>query len=684
MTDTDDYDENLWLEEIDSPRALDWVRERNAETIAALSGPEFEALRESIREVLDADDRIPYVTRRGPYRYNFWRDAQHPRGLWRRTTPESYRTEQPVWETVLDVDRLAADEGENWVWDGATVLRPDYTRALVSLSRGGADASVVREYDLARREFVADGFVLPEAKTSIDWIDADRIYVATDFGPDSLTTAGLPRTVREWRRGTPLADAELVYEGEPTDSSVSAWHDDTPGYERDFVSRSVDFYRTEWYLRDGAALRRIPVPDDAIASVNRDWLLIELRSAWQVGGTEHAAGSLLATRFSDFLARTAEPAGEPELVVLFAPDDHTALAGWSWTRHRLIVTELRDVSSHLRVLTPAESGPWHAASLTALPAHSDASAFGTDEDSDDEYQLTVEGFLTPSTVYLGTAGGDDAVPVKHEPRYFDATGLAVRQHFTASADGTKVPYFVVGPDTDEPLPTLLYGYGGFEISLLPGYSGVVGRAWLARGFRYAVANTRGGAEYGSLWHSAALRADRRRVYDDFAAVATDLADRGLTTPSRLGILGGSNGGLLTALMTMRRPELFGAAVSEVPLTDMRRYHRLLAGALWVPEYGDPDVADDWAFLREFSPYHQIRPNGDYPPLLITTSTRDDRVHPGHARKMVARLRASGHDVSYYENIEGGHAGAADNAQAAFLSALVHHFLHRHLVGADRS
>ncbi|BCJ37823.1 prolyl oligopeptidase [Actinocatenispora thailandica] len=680
MTDPDDYDENLWLEEIDSPRALGWVRERNAETIAALSGPEFETLRASIREVLDADDRIPYVTRRGAYRYNFWRDAEHPRGLWRRTTPESYRSEQPVWETVLDVDRLAADEGENWVWDGATVLRPDYTRALVSLSRGGADASVVREYDLARREFVADGFVLPEAKTSIDWIDADRIYVATDFGPDTLTTAGLPRTVREWRRGTPLADAELVYAGEPTDSGVSAWHDDTPGFERDFVSRSVDFYRTEWYLRDGAALRRIPVPDDAIAAVQRDWLLIELRSDWPVAGTTHPAGSLLATRFEEFLAGGATAA--PELVVLFAPDDHTALAGWSWTRHRLIVTELRDVSSHLRVLTPAESGPWHAATLTALPAHSDASAFGTDSDEDDEYQLTVESFLTPSTVHLGTAGAGDAVPVKHEPRYFDATGLAVRQQFTASADGTKVPYFVVGPDTDEPLPTLLYGYGGFEISLLPGYSGVIGRAWLARGFRYAVANTRGGAEYGSPWHTAALRANRRRVYDDFAAVATDLTERGLTTPSRLGILGGSNGGLLTALMAMRRPELFGAAVSEVPLTDMRRYHRLLAGALWVPEYGDPDVADDWAFLREFSPYHQIRPDGEYPPLLFTTSTRDDRVHPGHARKMVARLRAAGHDVSYYENIEGGHAGAADNAQAAFLSALVHHFLHRHLAGTE--
>jgi len=664
-------DEYGWLEEIDSARALSWVRERNAETTGTLRDAEFERLRESIREVLDADDRIPYVTRRGEWRYNFWRDAAHPRGLWRRTTPESYRTAKPEWETVLDLDALAAEEDENWVWDSVSVLRPDHTRALVSLSRGGADAVVVREYDLARRAFVADGFVVPEAKTAVDWIDVDRIYVATDFGPDTVTTAGLPRTVREWRRGTPLDAATPVYEGAPTDSSVSAWHDDTPGFERDFVHRAVDFYRSELYLRDGAALHRIPVPDDAITTVHREWLLIELRTPWR----GFAAGTLLATRFDAFAA-----GGEPELVPLYEPDSHGALAGYSWTRHRLLVTELRDVVSRLFVLTPHDSGAWHSEPLTELPPLADASAFGTDDDVDDEYQLTVEGFLTPSTVYWGTAGEADATAVKHEPHYFDTDGLVVRQHFAVSADGTQVPYFVVGPDSDEPLPTLLYGYGGFEISLLPGYSGVIGRTWLARGCRYAVANTRGGAEYGPYWHTTAMRANRRRVYDDFAAVATDLADRGLTTPDRLGILGGSNGGLLAALMTVRRPELFGAAVSEVPLTDMRRYHRLLAGALWVPEYGDPDDDADWSgFLHEFSPYHQVRPDGHYPPILFTTSTRDDRVHPAHARKMVARMREYGHDVWYYENIEGGHAGAADNEQAAFVDALIHRFLHRHLV-----
>jgi prolyl oligopeptidase len=664
-----------WLEDVTGERALSWVRERNAETVAELTGgSRFAALRTEIREVLDSTDRIPYIIRRGEYRYNFWRDLEHPRGLWRRTTLAEYRKERPVWEVLLDVDALAREEDENWVFHGAQCLRPDYRRALVSLSRGGADAVVVREFDIEHREFVTDGFQLPEAKSRVGWIDADHIYVGTDFGPGTITTSGYPRTVRQWRRGTPLAEAELVYEGKPDDISVSAYHDDTEGFERDFIRRALEFYRCEWYQRCGEWLHRIEVPDDAIVGVYRQWLLIELRSEWAVGQT-YPAGCLLAADFDEYMAR-GPGAG---LQVLFTPDERTSLAGYRWTRHHLILDVLRDVVSQLSVLTPAQD--WRATPLVGTPPLCSASAHGTDPDTDDEYLLHVDGFLTPSTLAIGTIGAGPAVVLKQAPSFFGGAGLAVHQHFAVSDDGTRIPYFVVAPDSAVPpggWPTLLYGYGGFEISLQPGYRGALGRAWLARGGCYVVANIRGGGEYGPRWHSDALKHDRHLVYEDFAAVARDLVTRGLTTPPRLGAQGGSNGGLLVGVMLTHYPELFGAIVGAVPLLDMLRYHTLLAGASWIAEYGDPDDPVDREHLLRFSPYHQLRAGCRYPPTLLTTSTRDDRVHPGHARKLVARMREYGLPITYYENIEGGHGGAADNEQAAFMSALAYEFLWRHL------
>jgi prolyl oligopeptidase len=671
--DVDRDDPYRWLEDVTGEQALSWVRERNAEAVAELTGgSRFEALRAEIREVLDSTDRIPYITRRGGYRYNFWRDREHPRGLWRRTTLAEYSKERPDWEILLDLDALARDEGENWVFGGAQCLRPDYRRALVSLSRGGADAAVVREFDIERREFVVGGFQLPEAKSLVGWIDADRIYVATDFGPGTLTTCGYPRTVRQWRRGTRLAEAELVYEGKPDDISVSAYHDDTEGFERDFVGRALDFYRSELYLRCGDRLRRVEVPEDAIVGVFRRWLLIELRSEWTVGET-YPAGSLLVADFDEFMARGRD------LRVLFTPEERTSLAGYSWTRHHLILDVMRDVISHLWVLTPDED--WRATPLTGTPPLCTASASGTDPDTDDEYLLDVDSFLTPSTLAIGTIGAGPAVVLKQAPSFFDGAGLAVHQHFAVSDDGTRIPYFVVAPDSAAPpggWPTLLYGYGGFEISLQPGYGGARGRAWLARGGCYVVANIRGGGEYGPRWHCAALTRHRHLVYEDFAAVARDLVSRGLTTPPRLGAQGGSNGGLLMGVMLTRYPELFGAIVAACPLLDMLRYHMLLAGASWIAEYGDPDDPAEREHLLRFSPYHQLRAGRRYPPTLLTTSTRDDRVHPGHARKLVARMREYGLPVTYYENIEGGHGGAADNEQAAFMSALGYEFLWCHL------
>ncbi|MFE9634119.1 prolyl oligopeptidase family protein [Streptomyces sp. NPDC006463] len=668
MSDEDPY---LWLEDISGEAALDWVRERNDETVAALAEvPGFKELERGIREVLDDDGRIPYVTRRGGHLYNFWQDADHVRGLWRRTTLEEYRKDRPAWEPVLDLDALAEAEGEKWAWAGSSVLAPEHRHALVMLSRDGADACVVREFDLETLQFVEGGFEVAEAKTRVGWIDRDRVWIGTDFGPGTMSGSGYPLQVRRWRRGTPLAEAELVYEGRPSDLSATAWRDDTPGFERDFVHRQIDFWNQELFLlparTDGTdgPLLKIDVPDDASASVYRNWLTVTTKSPW----LGHPAGALLAFGFDAFLA------GEREAEVLFAPDEHTALGGYSWTRHHLVLTTRADVSSRMELLTPGPDG-WSRAPLPGVPPLSTASVTCTDPDVSDEYFLNVTGFLQPSTLYRGTAGRDSE-SVKQGPALFDTAGLAVRQYFAASADGTRVPYFVVGPeDRPGPGPTLLYGYGGFEISMVPQYSAVTGRAWLARGGTYVVAGIRGGHEYGPSWHKAALGANRVRAYEDFAAVARDLVARDITTPAQLGIEGGSNGGLLMGAMLTRDPELFGAVVAHVPLLDMLRFHKLLAGASWIAEYGDPDSPADRPHLERISPYHQVRAEGaPYPPLLLLTSTRDDRVHPGHARKMAARLREYGHPVLFHEHLGGGHAGATDHAQTAFNEALVHTFL----------
>ena len=667
-----DDDRYRWLEDVTGSAALDWVRERNAESVTALTGgSRFESLRSQIRQVLDADDRIPFIRRRGEFLYNFWQDEDHPRGLWRRTTLEEYRKAQPDWDVLLDVDALAESEGENWVWQGATVLRQGgYRLALVQLSRGGADASVVREFDAAARRFVENGFAVAEAKTDVGWIDADHIYVGTDFGPGSLTSSGYPRVVKEWRRGTPLSEATVVFEGEPEDVVVSAMHDPTEGFERDFVVRSIEFYRSQWYLRTGGGLVRVDVPDDATAGVHREWLTVRTRSEWTVGGTTYPAGALLATRFEDFLA------GDRDLTVLFEPDAHTSLAYHAWTRHHLILNMLHDVRSDLAVLTPGASG-WQRAPLAGVPPFAHTDLAGTDPQDSDEYLLVSSGFTEPETLLRGEVGGETET-LKQAPEFFDPAGLSVRQFFATSADGTAVPYFVVGPEGDATGPAMLTGYGGFEISLTPSYSGVIGRGWLARGGTYVVANLRGGGEYGPQWHQSAVKEHRHRVYQDFAAVAMDLVSRGITTRAKLGIEGGSNGGLLMGVMLTHYPQLFGAVVAQVPLADMRRYHELLAGASWMAEYGDPRVPAEWAYLQLFSPYHSVSSGEQYPPALFITSTRDDRVHPAHARKMVARLRETGHDVSYYENIEGGHGAAADNEQRAFKWALMLEFFWQQL------
>lgn len=668
-------DPHLWLEEVTGEKPLAWVKARNAESMAELTESDvFKDLNQRLLKILDSDARIPFVSKAGEYYYNFWRDAKNKRGLWRRTTLEEYRKSKPEWETVLDLDALAAEENENWVWKGSSFLKPSYDRALVSLSRGGADATVSREFNVLSKSFTSDGFILPEAKTRIGWRDVDSLFVATDFGPGSLTKSGYPRVVKEWRRGTTLDQAAPVFEGQPDDVSVSANRTKTPGYERDWVSRSITFWTNELFLRRDGKLIKIEKPEDANAFADRDVLYIELRTPWKVGEKTYPAGALLAADFEGFLK------GDRSFDVLFEPTPRKSLAGFSPSRNHLLLNELDNVRNRLYVLT-RKGGAWQREELPGAPKLSSVSASPIDPDESDDYFMTVTDYLTPTSLFLGTLGKGPAEKLKEGPAFFKSEGLSVTQHEAVSKDGTSIPYFQVAR-SDLALasksPTLLYGYGGFEISMTPGYQANTGAAWLEAGGVYVVANIRGGGEFGPGWHQAALKQNRHKAYDDFIAVAEDLIHRKVTSPEHLGIMGGSNGGLLMGNMLTRRPDLFRAIVCQVPLLDMRRYNKLLAGASWMGEYGNPDIPQEWEFIRTFSPYHNLQKEAKYPRTLFTTSTRDDRVHPGHARKMVAKMKDQGHDILYYENIEGGHGGAADNKQAAFMSALAYTFLWKQL------
>jgi prolyl oligopeptidase len=663
-------DRFLWLEDVTGEKSLDWARARNAESAKVLATPEEAALEKRILDILDSKERIPEVDKHGRFYYNVWRDAKNPRGLWRRTTLEEYRKPEPAWETVIDVDALGAAEKENWVWHGAQCLKPDYKLCLVSLSRGGADADVVREFDLESRSFVKDGFFLPEAKSTVGWVDRDSLFVGTDFGAGTLTTSGYPRIAKLWKRGTPLEKAETVYETKPEDVWAYALHDDTKGFERDFVLRGITFFTNELFLRRDGKLVKIDKPDSANANVHRDLLLVELRDDWTVGGKTYPAGALIATDFEAFLK------GERNFDTIFEPGPRRSLQAYSPTLHTILVTELDNVKNRVYVAA-RKDGKWTREPLPGMPEFGSVAATAVDPDESDDYFLRVTDFVTPTSLALGSVGAGAAEKLKQLPAFFDAAGLSVSQHETASKDGTRIPYFQVSRQNialDGKNPTLLYGYGGFEISMLPEYRGSVGAAWLEKGGVFVVANIRGGGEFGPKWHQAALKANRHKAYEDFIAVGEDLIRRKVTSTPHLGIQGGSNGGLLMGNMLTMRPDLWGAVVCQVPLLDMRRYHTLLAGASWMEEYGNPDDPKQWAFIQGFSPYHQLKAGVKYPPTLFTTSTRDDRVHPGHARKMMASMSAMGQDVLYYENIEGGHGGAANNQQAAHMAALAYTFL----------
>jgi prolyl oligopeptidase len=669
-------DPRAWLEDVESPRALAWVASRDSATLAGLQrDPRWNAVEADARAVTLAEDRIPWPELRGGRLYNFWQDRAHVRGVWRRTTVDEYKKAEPRWETVLDLDALAAAEKENWVWKGADCLAPAQTRCLITLSRGGGDAAVVREFDADKKSFVADGFTLPEAKSDVDWYDADSVLVGTDYGAGSLTNSGYPRVVKRWKRGTPLSDAKTVYEGRVEDVSVSPWVARRAEGRLAVIEEGLTFYTSRKFaLGDDGTLKEIPLP---LSAELRGWydgrLLASLREPWVVAGATIPSGALIA-----WPVAAKDPAA---VETVWTPTDATSLQATVTARSALYLSTLDDVQGVL-LRARREGRRWKVERLP-FPEGSSLSIAAADDFSD-LFLVDAETFLTPSTALAWDGAAKRAKPEAWRtlPARFDASGFKTEQRWAASRDGTRVPYFLVRRATapfDGSTPTLLYGYGGFEISMDPYYLATVGRLWLSRGGAFALANIRGGGEFGPRWHEAALKEHRQRAFDDFEAVAEDLERTKETSPRRLAIQGGSNGGLLTATVYTQRPELFGAVLCEVPLTDMLRFSHLLAGNSWVGEYGDPDVPAQAAYLRAYSPYQNVRANRRYPPILIYTSTKDDRVHPGHARKFAARLEEVGAPVSYYENTEGGHSAAANLEQRVKRYAIEYTFLLRTLM-----
>lgn len=659
-------DDFQWLEEVLGEQPLKWVETHNTRSVSQTTAyPDYQQLYENTLEILNSNVRIPDVTKRGDYYYNFWQDAEHVRGILRRTTLAEYRKDSPQWESVLDVDALAASEGMAWVYKGIDCLYPDYELCLIDLSVGGADAVVTREFNMTSKAFVADGFQVPESKSRTAWLDRDTLFVGTDFGPGSLTDSGYPRITKLWRRGTPLSAAQTLHEGDTASVSVVGYTLRDGDNAHYIVQEAPSFFTTlRWAYRDGQLISlKLPL-DAAVLGIFQNDIFVQLKSDWQ----GMPQGAIIHAPYDALVGGTAT------FSLFVTPAERTTIDAIDFTASSILVTWLDNVRSHIERYRRVD-GQWQGTPVE-FPSNGAIALFNTDRDSEDFF-VRYQDFLEPPTVYR--VDGDElrSERLKGLPAMFDASGYVVEQFEATSVDGTQIPYFVVrgsGITLDGSTPTLMYGYGGFEISLGPNYSATVGRNWLDRGGVYVLANIRGGGEFGPKWHQAALLHNRHKAFEDFESVAEDLIARGITSSRHLGMQGGSNGGLLVGSVLTRRPELFNAVVCQVPLLDMQRYNKLLAGASWMGEYGNPDVAEDWAYIQTYSPYHNVKADVHYPKVFFTTSTRDDRVHPGHARKMVAKMTDMGHDVLYFENTEGGHAGAANNEQRARVSAMVYAYL----------
>lgn len=686
-SDINETDPLLWMEEVEGEAALAWVNAQNERSLAEIKAvPVYDDNFAKAVDLATSTDRIPYGTVRDGLVYNFWQDETNVRGLWRRTSLESYKTAAPDWETVLDFDKLAADEDKNWVFKGSNCFKPDgaeKTLCFVALSDGGKDAVINREFDLDAKAFVDGGFQTAEAKQGLAWIDHDTVLVGTDWGSDgaTLTDSGYPSSVRLWKRGEALEDAVELYAGQKTDVGVWPWSseldDGTMIYGA--VESDTFFTRTFYLLNDGEATA-FPIPQKAsLGSDYKGWQFVTLQEDWTVGDEIFKTGDLVAFNLQQFLGTKELPPVE----LVFRANDRQAVNGVSVSKSAALLSINDNVAGKiLRLEHDADAG-WTTTNVP-LPGTGQAGIAFADEDEETVF-INYEGFLSPDSLLTYDASSNTTTGLKSLPSKFDAEGLVVHQKEATSKDGTKIPYFVVhreGITLDGTTPTLLYGYGGFEVSMRPSYSGGIGRMWLERGGAYVLANIRGGGEFGPAWHQAGLKGERQRIYDDFVAVGEGLIELGITSPDHLGIMGGSNGGLLMGVMITQRPDLWNAVVVQVPLLDMLRYHKLLAGASWVDEYGDPDIAEERAFLETISPYHNFDADADYPTPFFVTSTKDDRVHPGHARKMAKLFEDANKPFLYYENIDGGHSAAANQKERAKRTALEFTYLHDRLFPKD--
>jgi prolyl oligopeptidase len=676
-----DDDPYLWLEEIEGERALDFVEQQSRLTLQKFGGAGFAGDRDRLAAVYDRPDNIPYVTRRGELLYNIWKDASNPRGIWRRTTLDEFRTPNPEWEILLDVDKLAAEENQDWLLAGVQTLPGNHPRAMLSLSRGGSDAATLREFDVETRSFIADGFVLPEAKGGGQWLDADTLLLSSAYGEGMATTSGYARTVRLWRRGTDISQAPVIFETTPDNMAAYSDIDRTGANLRVWFVDRLDFFNFNLWLGDEAgAETKLDVPTDIWLQAHQDWQVIKFRTAWTVAGQTYAPDTVLGISLSAFLA------GDRNFAVVFEPGPRRALQGLFWSAGRLVLPILDELRPVFEVLTPSAKG-WSRASLPGLPEIGVVDVWRLDtheSESNGDLLANIQGPLTPSSLKL-IERIESPVLLKQAPRTFSADGLVVTQHEAISIDGERIPYVQTGPaSATGDAPVYLNAYGGFGIAMRPYYNPAIGKLWLERGGTSVVANIRGGGEFGTRWHDAGRYAGKRLAHDDFAAVAADLVRRGVTRPERIAAEGGSNGGILISNMLTRYPERFGALFCTIPLIDMRRYTKLLAGTSWIAEYGDPDKPEEWAWLQTYSAYHTAKPGQKYPPILIATTRRDDRVHPGHARKMTAKLQAMGYEAYFYEPAAGGHGYGKDNKERAAFTALGYAFLRDKVGWSDGS
>ncbi len=667
---TDPY---LWLENVDAENSLEWVEQWNKKSLDVLtSQPDYQNIYEKNMEIYNSTDRISDPTIYGGFIYNFWQDQDHERGIWRRTSLKSYVSENPVWETVIDIDKLSEQDNVKWVFKGATGLYPGYNKFLVNLSKGGGDAVIVKEFDAVSKTFAEKGFYIPEAKGSASWIDENSIMVSTDFG-DGVTTSGYPKQVKIWKRGSDLKDAKLIFEGSENDMGIWGYtiHSEYKTYQ--LIMKRTSFYSGSYYIIENGKLIQLDVPDDIdLSGIFNNQVLFQLKSDWRIGDKTWKQGDVVSINYDDIIN------GKKDFTLIVSPDERSSVTGLSTTKNSLLVNMLNNVKSELYKFT--WNGKWNKEKINA-PEFGNIT-FAASDENNENYFFYFQNFLEPSTLYFGDAKTGEIKKIKSLPSFFPTEKYQVQQFEAISKDGTKIPYFVVSTKNikyDGNNPTLLYAYGGFEVPELPRYSAVTGTAWLEKGGVYVLANLRGGGEFGPKWHQTGIKENRQRVYDDFYAVAESIISKKITSPQKLGIYGGSNGGLLVGVAFTQRPDLYNAVVCAVPLLDMKRYNKLLAGASWMAEYGNPDIPKEWAYISQYSPYQNAKKGMNYPEVFFTTSTRDDRVHPGHARKMVAKMNDLEYKIYYFENTEGGHAGASTNEQRAKMYALIYAYLQMKLM-----